>query len=215
MVMNNNMIVVWDLETTEIIDRNRVAIADMQVSVGCALIMDFELALSSPEHAFDKAERRSYWHADAIATNPSWRPLSELAELLASARLNVAFNGKGFDMLVMKKYFGNNMTAFATAARKLYDPLEHIESQFGRFTLATLLTCNDITGKSGKGADAPVLWHEGKWDKLEEYCAVDVDRLSQLILKQTLKLPLMAARVPLGTLYGLAEENNRLMLQSA
>ena len=205
--MYKNSIVVWDLETTALIDKKLVAIPDMQVSVGCVLIMDFDLALSCPERAFAEAEKRSYWHADAIALDPSKRPLSELAELLASARLNVAYNGRGFDMIVMKQHFAD-AASFATAERRLYDPLHQISGQLGWFKLATLLASNNIPGK---GADAPSQWQRGELVELESYCAVDVDRLARLILQQTLKFPLMLARVPLGTLFGLVEEGNQLV----
>ena len=208
--MYKNSIVVWDLETTALIDKKLVPLEKMSISVGCALIMDFDLALSEPDRALEQAEKRSYWHAEAIAKDESKRPLSELAELLASARLNVAYNGRGFDILVMKQHFAD-LESFATAERRLFDPLHQISGQLGWFKLATLLASNNIPGKSGKGADAPSQWHRGELVELESYCAVDVDRLARLILQQTLKLPLMLARVPLGTLYGLVEEGNQLV----
>lgn len=204
---NATKVVVWDVETTRLIDRQRgsSAIEQMEISVACAIVFDVEDLRGKPHEVLARSESRVYWHEDVFPR--SRERLDKLAELLAECRMHVAFNGLKFDMKVMRQHFATT-DRYDAAMRNLYDPFDDLSRSIGSFSLASLLQANNIDGKSGKGADAPGLWASKEYEKLEEYCAIDVDRLAQLVLKPSIRIPGFSCRAPFGTLGTLIEDIN-------
>jgi len=192
-----NKIVVWDVETTRLIERGGTSIERMEISVACALIFDFGDMKLEARDIMDRAERRVFWHEEVYPKRGEC--LDRLADLLSECKLHVAFNGIKFDMLVMKQHF---MTpeAYKAACQRLYDPYEDLVKSIGSFSLASLLLTNGIQCKLGKGIDAPDLWDDKEYDELEEYCAADVDRLGKLVLQPSIRIPGYMMRLPMGTL---------------
>lgn len=183
----DRMIVVWDLETTQLIDRRRQRIDDMQISVGCAECFDAD------DPSRRKTHKLSFW-SDEVHGSHS---LEDLAVLLSECYAHVAFNGERFDMQVMKKHFESGQQ-FERARGKLYDPYRDILLAWDSCSLAALLRANGLGQKSGKGCDAPDLWKSKQYDKLEQYCMKDVSLLADLITSgPTVRVPGLPTRLPL------------------
>lgn len=194
---NHSKIVVWDVETTKLIDRGNANVERMEISVACAVVFDIETLKGEPHEVMDRAERRVFWHEDAFPKRGE--PLDRLAELLSECKLHVAFNGNKFDILVMKQHF-HTRDAYKEACHRLYDPYEDLVKSIGSFSLAALLYANGIDAKLGAGVDAPDMWSREEYDQLEEYCAADVDRLTRLVLQPSIRIPGYMMRLPMGTL---------------
>ena len=193
-------IVVWDVETTELIDKRRCSISNMEISVACCIIIDYELLCDDSEQAIASATRCSFWHEDA----DRGLPLEALSQILAKSRVHIAFNGNHFDMPVMRRFF-ESAEMYKRACQRLYDPFEDLSNSVGSFSLASLLSTNRLDSKTGHGSDAPVLWKHRELDALESYCASDVELLTRLVTRPTIKLPGMGFRTPMGTLSSLFE----------
>lgn len=183
----SNCVIIWDVETTELIDRKKCNISDMEVSVACALIFD----------AFDKnlenATRRTFWHSSVTSLST----MNDLCSMLASCKAHVAFNGLRFDMIVMKKHFCDDAN-YQSALKRLHDPYRDI-SMVGSYSLNSLLITNGLSPKTASGKEAPKMWKEGRYEELESYCMSDVELLAELVTKaDSVKIPLMHARIPLS-----------------
>ena len=86
-------VLVWDLETTALVDKARVPVEEMAISVACANLYD--VATGARELAL------VFWHEAA-----EWGlPLDLLPVALAAGAPSVAYNGRAFDLLVAKRLF--------------------------------------------------------------------------------------------------------------
>lgn len=195
-------IVVWDVETTELIDKKRRnSIPNMEISVACALIFkyDKDRHTSKPIDLND-ARRETYWHnsRSEVSGKSSMSSISDLCTLLSKCRAHVAFNGGRFDMVVIKRYFATTQD-YQDAAARLYDPFQDIVSSgLGYFSLNALLVQNGLSSKTASGSEAPKMWNEQRYDELEAYCASDVELLAQLITKtDSISLSGIVGRLPL------------------
>lgn len=179
-------IIVWDVETTKLIDRDHQEIEEMEISVACAI--EFHETDLKLEHA----KQYAFWNEDVI----SEYGIEDLARMLSSCKQHVAFNGRRFDMLVMKQHFKDD-AEYDKALERLSDPFYDL-SVIAPYSLNALLKANKLTSKSGSGKDAPVLWETKRYDDLENYCMDDVRLLAKLITQEsTIKVPYMPIRVPL------------------
>ena len=200
---NDRKVVVWDVETTKLIDRGNANIERMEISIACAIVFDLGDLRGESHEIMDRADKRVFWHEEVYPRRGEC--LDRLAELLSECKLHVAFNGLKFDMLVLKQHFATN-EAYKAASQRLYDPYEDLSRSIGNFSLASLLYANGIDGKTGKGSDAPGMWTSGQYDLLEEYCAADVDRLARLVLQPSIRIPGYIMRLPMGTLSMLLDD---------
>ena len=183
----SNCVVVWDVETTALIDRKKVAIEDMEISVACALV--FDIADTKLENTF----KQSFWHSSIIASHG----MADLCQLLAECRAHVAYNGVRFDMIVLNKHFESEEQC-QLANQKVHDPLQDVSS-ISYYPLNALLAANDLGSKTASGKEAPVMWASNRLEDLESYCMSDVELLAKLITKApAVALPMMNARVPLS-----------------
>ena len=181
-------VVVFDLETTELIEED-VAISDMEASIACAAwIPDAHTAAEA--HA--GLEARTFWH-EAVARDPAGRPTARIADMLRwfdKAKAIVAYNGRAFDMPVLCRAYAGDAARRDAHLAKLMDPMDAVRRATGRrYTLAAVLRANAHTGKSGVGSDAPRWWAEGKLARLEEYCAADTASLVDMVILPELRLP--------------------------
>lgn len=184
-------VVVWDVETTELIQRGVVEIEDMQISVACAQSIG-----RSDDQQQSNTNLYSFWN-DAVEASHS---LADLADMLVRCRRHVAFNGRNFDMKVLRKHFRSDV-AYQIAMSKLCDPFEEVENLFGdRLSLNALLKANGMHCKSGKGSEAPDMWREGRLEELESYCMNDVLLLAQLVTySPSIVVPGLLGRLALST----------------
>ena len=194
-------IVVWDVETTELIDKRRNSIPNMEISVACALIFKYDKDghTSKTVDLNDKntVRRETYWHNSRSEVSGK-SSISDLCTLLSKCKGHVAFNGAGFDMQVTKKCFATTQD-YQDAAARLYDPLQDIvRSGLGYYSLNALLVQNGLSQKTASGSEAPKMWKEQRYEELEAYCASDVELLAQLITtKDSIAVPGVPGRLPL------------------
>ena len=183
----SNAIVVWDVETTALIDRKKVPIKDMEISVACALVFDVA------DTKLENAVRRSFWHSSVMASYG----MSDLCSLLSECKSHVAYNGVRFDMLVLDKHFESEEQR-QLAKQKLHDPLKDVSS-VSYYSLNALLAANGLGSKTASGKEAPVMWDSSRFEDLESYCMSDVELLAKLITKApAVTLPMMTAQIPLS-----------------
>lgn len=180
-------IIVWDLETTELIDKKRIQIQDMEVSVACAILFE------TTDTKLENVLRKTFWN-DAVLAEDS---LDDLGELLSRCRGHVAYNGMNFDMVVMQKHF-QTANAYSMAMQRLFDPLQDLKN-LSYFSLNALLAANNLGAKTASGKEAPSMWREKRFQTLEAYCMSDVELLAKLVTQSSsIALPGLEARVPLS-----------------
>ena len=116
--------------------------------------------------------------------------MAELLRLFDAATLLVAYNGRAFDMEVLRSHYEGDEARRQSHLRKLRDPFEIARRAAGRpVRLATLLKLNGQAGKAGAGCDAPGLWADGKLEQLERYCQRDVEALAELVTRGWTRVP--------------------------
>ena len=96
-------VVVFDLETTELIEDD-VAVEDMSVSVACAMWLP---TAATAEAALAEAASKTFWH-ESVTRAPNGEAAAgvrELLDWLDGAAMVVAYNGRGFDMRVLSRYY--------------------------------------------------------------------------------------------------------------
>ena len=108
-----------------------------------------------------------YWERDAQA----------LIEELKQADRVIGFNLIGFDYLVLRPYApGFNFTSLRTL-----DLLQDIHRTLGfRLSLDSIAEASLGTTKSASGLKAVEWFHAGEFEKIAEYCKVDVDITRQV-----------------------------------
>ncbi len=95
---------------------------------------------------------------------------AELIRTLYSARLVLGFNHLAFDFRVLEGYGLDARTVHASFD-VMMDLVNHVKK---RVSLDSVARGTLGRGKSGNGADAPILFRTGKIKELEEYCRQDV-----------------------------------------
>ena len=115
--------------------------------------------------------------------------MSALLEWFDRAELIVAYNGRAFDMRVLRALYGGDEARRDAHLAKLHDPMDVVRQAAGRrMKLSTLLSKNTRTRKGGTGCDAPRWWEEGRLRRLEEYCAQDVSALVELVTRKEVRV---------------------------
>jgi hypothetical protein len=179
-------IIIWDVETTQLIDLKQQEIDDMEISVACAIEFHVD------DVNLENAKTYTFWNEEVI----SEFGMGDLARMLSSCKHHVAFNGLRFDMRVMKQHFKDEVE-YNKALDRLSDPFYDL-SVIAPYSLNALLKANKLQSKSGSGKDAPVLWKQKRFEDLEQYCMDDVRLLAQLVTQEsTVRVPNMSIRIPL------------------
>jgi len=112
--------------------------------------------------------------------------LDEFKEFTISHDVAVGFNNIRFDNKVLAA------CDIVIPAAKSYDLLAEIQSAIGSYQKGCKL--NDVikanfpnsAGKTGDGAEAPILWQRGYHTKVIDYCLNDV-RLTKMLLDRVLR----------------------------
>jgi DEAD/DEAH box helicase domain-containing protein len=147
----NKNILVLDLETQksfkEVGRSKAMSLAKLKVSVVCL-------------YDYLTGEYSSYEEKDMMV----------LDRRLQTADLIIGFNIRRFDMLVLQPYLFKPIEQFP-----VLDLLDDIEKARGhRASLDSVARATLKEGKTGDGAEALVLFKEGRMDELKKYCQDDV-----------------------------------------
>lgn len=190
--------VVFDLETDTVLPRGtgaierEFAIERSEATVLCCLVFDSGEALLSSnwKEARKTAVEHTFWRDVA---EPGKGPFDGALALFDEAEAIVAYNGLGFDMKVLSKYYASSKLGrhrLLTHRLKLLDPMVRIAQALDtRFSsLDNLLRINGLAGKSSSGLEAIGMWERGERGELEEYCMNDVETLANLVFLPTLKV---------------------------
>lgn len=98
------------------------------------------------------------------------KDMMELDRRLQAADLIIGFNIRRFDMAVLQPYLFKSVDQLP-----VLDLLDDIESARGhRVSLDSVARATLKEGKSGDGAEALVLFKEGRMEELKKYCLDDV-----------------------------------------
>lgn len=163
----------------------------VQCTVACALVLRLVDLSGGCDGctAIDRARCVVCWR-DVVSCRGA-SPFQELFRVFDDAMIIVSFNGLGFDLPVLRKYYGRANVARYTAHRlKSLDVAARIGSVLGTRcpALSVLLFQNGLDAKTGTGADAVRLWESGRRDELEAYCIADVRLTAQLALLPEIRI---------------------------
>lgn len=121
--------------------------------------------------------------------------LDEFFKLCAMRTHLISFNGIGFDNKVLDRHISNEPSELCMAGlgshydllREMwiccgYNPDKFYWRTHGGFGLDASCSANDLGGKTGNGALAPVHWQQGKIGSVIDYCLQDVKLTRDLFL---------------------------------
>lgn len=104
------------------------------------------------------------------------KDLPDLFRVMEKAELLIGYNIKGFDLPVLNNYYPGDLTKFP-----VLDLMEEIVSKLGfRVSLNAVAQATLGTQKTGQGAQAIVMWREGRIEELKKYCLQDVKLTKEL-----------------------------------
>lgn len=105
------------------------------------------------------------------------KDFGQLQNLLIDASLIVGFNHIQFDMPVLQPYLTVDVKKFPC-----FDIMLSLQETLGfRIGLNALATATLGKGKIASGLDAIKYYNEGLWDKLKEYCLMDVQVTKEIL----------------------------------
>lgn len=194
----DGQVLFFDLETDQAFDRCPGATRQqqanyMQVTVLCALECDPKLCVN-PEDANRAVERGTKTHFWRDVVEPGKKhPFEPLFERMDASSVIVAYNGLGFDYLVLRKHYGHGIEAHRRYLRhraKTLDPFSRIREATDVWPkLDTLLRENGLETKTANGLEAIKMFEEGRREELLAYCVQDVAAMARLCLLGELKFP--------------------------
>jgi hypothetical protein len=108
-------------------------------------------------------------------------------DLVKSCDLCIGFNNIGFDNKLVKAVLGHDINNSYDLLSEVWQaaglPSYFAGSKSGGYGLDACAVANGLPGKTGKGALAPVLWQQGKFGTVCDYCLNDVAVTRKLIDK--------------------------------
>jgi len=163
---------------------------NMQATVICALSVDVSAidaaCTRGTELDSDVHSRLVCWRDDNTLPDGPFAPLLDLFD---RASVIVAYNGSGFDMPLLRKYYQKGCAGGARYLKhrlKLLDPFMSIRTATGSApSLDKLLKLNGLPTKTSSGLEAIRMWEDGRREELLSYCQNDVDALARLTLRRT------------------------------
>jgi DEAD/DEAH box helicase domain-containing protein len=140
--------ITFDIETKNVGQmRGRLDVMQMEITV--VGIHDSETGALT---AFTKEELPQLW------------PVIEKADML------IGYNSDSFDIPLLNRYYPGDLTRF-----KSLDLMVEVQKALGRrLRLQTLAEATLNASKSGDGLKAMEWWDQGLYDKVKEYCLMDV-----------------------------------------
>ena len=143
------------------------------------LVLDVETQKSFKEIGKSKAMSLSKLKVSVVCTydfltdtyaSYEEKDMVKFEERLQTAELLIGFNIRRFDMAVLQPYLFKTVEQFP-----VLDLLDDIEKARGhRVSLDSVARATVKEGKSGDGAEALVLFKEGRMEELKKYCLDDV-----------------------------------------
>ena len=114
----------------------------------------------------------------------------DLIEAFDAAHSLCAFNGVRFDLPFLAKFLSLGDDVVARWAMKTSDILEQSRLRYKTtFSLNMLCQHNGIPVKISDGKEAINMAHQGRFDELNEYCAMDVSILCDIYRKKFIRHP--------------------------
>ena len=114
----------------------------------------------------------------------------ELVDAFDAAQSLCAFNGVRFDIPFLAKFLSLGDDVVARWAMKTSDILEQSRLRYKTtFSLNMLCQQNGIPVKISDGKEAINMARQGRFDELNEYCAMDVSILCDIYRKQYVRHP--------------------------
>ena len=102
--------------------------------------------------------------------------LPKLWPIIEQADTLIGFNSDTFDIPLLNKYYPGDLTRIRSI-----DLLVEVQKALGRrIRLQSLAEATLKVGKSGDGLQSVRWWQEGLYDKVREYCIMDVRITRQL-----------------------------------
>jgi DEAD/DEAH box helicase domain-containing protein len=106
----------------------------------------------------------------------SQEELPRLWPIIEQADTLIGFNSDSFDIPLLNKYYPGDLTKIRSI-----DLLVEVQKALGRrIRLQSLAEATLKVGKSGDGLQSVRWWQEGLYDKVREYCIMDVRITRQL-----------------------------------
>lgn len=106
----------------------------------------------------------------------SQEELPKLWPIIEQADTLIGFNSDSFDIPLLNKYYPGDLTKIRSV-----DLLVEVQKALGRrIRLQSLAEATLKVGKSGDGLQSVRWWQEGLYDKVREYCIMDVKITRQL-----------------------------------
>jgi hypothetical protein len=151
----------------------------IQPTVVCATTVPSALVLNgaSAEGVLEHATHHVYWRDVA---EDGKTPFDELFELFDRADVIVGYNSLNFDFPLLRRFYraAGECSAEERYLRHRYKSLDvfaRVRDGTGAYyKLDALLKLNGLAPKTADGAQAVVLWSEGRREELRDYCAADV-----------------------------------------
>jgi hypothetical protein len=188
---HGNGVVVFDVETTHLIEDD-VPMQDMDVSVATAVWLP---RAKDAAAAREDATTQTFWH-ETVRRSPDGNVAQHTTDLLKwfdRASVIVAYNGREFDMQVLRRAYAGDDARWRAHCAKMMDPMDAVRRATGRrVALSKVLELNGAGHKVGVGSDAPRWWQEGRLAQLERYCEQDTNALTELVTRAVLRLPGLA-----------------------
>lgn len=104
------------------------------------------------------------------------KDLPALFRIMEKADLLIGYNSKGFDLPVLNNYYPGDLTKFPSL-----DLMEKIGAQIGfRVSLNAVAQATLGLEKTAQGAEAILMWREGRIEELKKYCLQDVKITKEL-----------------------------------
>ena len=160
--------VVFDVETDRLLDASRSNWSELVITVAVFAVLRRPSAEPEATRSF--------------VLPPRGGP--EIAALLDGADAIVAYNGRHFDLRVLRNLYDAARVDGWEA--KLMDPFEVIRATTRSWVkLNELLEANGLPVKAGDGRSAVDWWAAGEVEKVTEYCRLDVLLLCRLLVQET------------------------------
>lgn len=189
----------FDLETDRLLDKTRSNFGELRITAGVGVTFTHptpprvrEGGVRTRARARREAEEGSPGDWFHVLLTPGTEPDEERAQLdafgarLDAAQVVVAYNGRGFDLRVLRNYFDS--TRVDAWAAKLLDPFEVIRNATGAWVkLDHLLAVNGLARKTADGVAAVDWWAQGRHDEVLRYCRSDVELLVALLQRPTIR----------------------------
>ena len=172
--MNTNMnIAIFDVETDRLLEKKPGSSGheDLRITVACGAVIT---SIS------ESPTVRTFYGTAKDALELSGETLDDLGKMLDDADAIVAYNGRWFDLRVLRNHLPKE--AVDRWEAKLVDPFEAIKDHTGSWVkLDELLEANDLPRKSANGVSAVEWWAEGRKREVADYCNDDVSGLVALL----------------------------------